>query len=44
MPSIAVRTSLSSYSRKDGLVDIPLYAFSRHWNENSIYHSFKCSE
>ncbi len=27
-PSIAVRTSLSSYSRKDGLVDIPLYALS----------------
>lgn len=26
MPSIAVRTSLSSYLRKDGLVDIPLYA------------------
>ena len=27
-PSIAVRTSLSSYSRTDGLVDIPLYALA----------------
>ena len=27
-PSIAVRTSLSSYSKTDGLVDIPLYALA----------------